>query len=171
MKVMIFILAFILVGCNQSKQHKTVESVKSSKAMKKFEVYKGERIKCLTEIGDEYCTTGSIAILCYTVSDCHSCVERGFQILDFIQTTKSDFKIATIVNDSDANLKRTKYQYYGRIFNDKEDKLIKEFSYLYTPFILIANEGCLTHGYYIDNQKEHEDDIEYVCRLLNVDRK
>lgn len=171
MKTIIFIIAFILVGCGQNQQQNKVESTKSIKAIKKIEDLRGVRIKCLAEIGAEYCTTGAIAILFYTISDCHSCVERGYKILDFMQTTKSDFKVAVIVNDPDITTKRTQYQYSGEIFNDNDDKLIKEFSYLYTPFVLFVNEGNLMSGYYIDNQKEFENDIEYICELLNINKK
>ena len=168
MKNLIFLFFLIFIGCNQSKQSKnnTEDSIKFTKAVQKFDTYKDKKIKSLHEF-DEFLLTGNVAILCYTVSDCQSCVERGYNMLDYIQTIRSDFKIAAIVNDSESNTKRTKYQYAGKIFNDEKDILLKEFSYLFTPFIIIVNEGSFVDGYYFDNQKEDYEDIDYISGLLN----
>lgn len=167
MKNIIFLFFLIFIGCNQNRQSKNnaEDSIKFTKAVQKFDAYKNKKINCLQEF-DEFFLTGTIAILCYTVSDCQSCVERGYKILDYIQTTMSDFKVAAIVNDSASETKRTKYQYAGKVFNDEKDILLKEFSYLFTPFIIIVNNGSFVDGYYVDNQREEDDDIDYIRGLL-----
>jgi len=165
MKNLFFIFSFVVIGCNQSGQSsKSEDSIKFTKAVQIFETFKGDIIRCLPEI-DEFYTYGAAAILCYTVSDCSSCVERGFQLLNYIQTA-SDYKTVAIVNASEVETRRTKYMYAGKMLNDYDDKLIKEFFYIFTPYILLVSEGRFINGYYIDNQKEYKDDIKYISNLL-----
>ena len=169
MRNTIFFLALIVISfisCQQ-KTNKFTENIRFSKAEKAFQKQNGLMINCLSDI-DTSTTKGLVAILSYTISDCQSCVERGYQILEHIQSNQPEFDVAAIVNDPNAESKRTVYQYAGKIFNDSENKLIKELSYIFTPHIILMRDGILIKGYYFDSMIEHDDDVEYFKNFLRT---
>ena len=103
--------------------------------------------------------------------DCEVCIDRGFEVVNFIDSKRNEESIKVIVSmfcEVTSTQKRNSYK--GFIYKDKKDLIRKGLKYVPTPIMLIVdNELRIKDAYIFEVSQDNKQLKGFIQKCLFID--
>ena len=154
--------------CNSGKS-KVVEQNISSLLNEDVAWLKGKQIHSLDSVTGKI--EGSTIVYIFNYYDCEVCIDRGFEVVNFIDSKRNEESIKVIVSmfhKVASTQKRNSYK--GFIYKDKKDLIRKGLKYVPTPIMLIVdNELRIKDAYIFEVSQDNKQLKGFIQKCLFID--
>ncbi len=130
----------------------------------------GKEIHALKSIfGDSlYVREKKMVVLLYTGFDCGSCIDKGINIAQKIDSTFNRQYVFVIGSNADFGNLQFRAGYENFIYNDAKELIRKELKFIYTPVFLALNERKYVTDVYFPQTSGDESQMQKFLENLGV---
>lgn len=154
--------------CNSGKG-KVVEQNVSFLLNEDVTWLKGKQIYSLDSVTGKI--EGSTIVYIFNYYDCEVCIDRGFEVVNFVDNKRNEESIKVIVSmfrEVTSTQKRNSYK--GFIYKDKKDLIRKGLKYVPTPIMLIVdNELRIKDAYIFEVSQDNKQLKGFIQKCLFID--